>query len=62
MTIQGHPISEVIGAIFIILGGLIRFAIIGALIVFGIYLAMHSLLIFVFLLAIPALANLKINW
>lgn len=62
MTIQGHPISEVIGAIFIILAGLIRYAIIGALIVFGIWLAMNSLLILVFLLAIPALANMKINW
>jgi hypothetical protein len=65
MTIQGHPISEIIWAIFVILWGLIRFAAIAAiaaLIIAGIWLAMNSLLILVFLLAILLLGNVKVNW
>lgn len=62
MMIQGHPISEIIAAIFIILWGVIRFTGIAILIVGGIWLAMQSALIFIFLIVVTALATMKVTW
>lgn len=62
MMIQGYPLSEIICAIFIILWGAIRFAGIALLIVGGIWLAMQSALIFIFLILLGAMATVNVKW
>ena len=62
MMIQGHPLSEIIAAIFIILWGIIRFAATVIFIVAIIWLAMQSILLFFFLVTVTALANMKVKW
>jgi hypothetical protein len=62
MKIQGQPVGEVIWAIMIILWGLIRYAAIGVLIVGAIWLVMNSILLFVFIITVVAIAKLKVKW
>jgi hypothetical protein len=46
----------------IILWGLIRYAAIGVLIVGAIWLVMNSILLFVFIITVVAIAKLKVKW
>lgn len=62
MKIGGHPASEVIAAVFIILWAVIRFIAIGALVVGGIWLAFQSLIILFFFLVCACFASFKTKW
>lgn len=62
MMIQGHQLSEIISAIFIILWGVIRYAGVAALVIGGIWLAMQSVFLILFLVVVTALATMKVKW
>ena len=62
MKIQGHPASEVISALGIILWGVLRYLAIAALVIGGIWLAIQSIFLIIFLVVVTTIATIKVKW